>query len=135
MVGHANIFIGHANVSCVWCVGLEADLVYTIEIVAENEKGKFDILNYFMGQTMSLQKKQHLGVSLYMRLSLETHEYLIFLHFLSKNCAILQRLNAYVDNRRSITVLSIHRSVRQLFYVISRTIMEKMWWLIMIFLN
>ncbi len=25
------------------CVGLEADLVYTIEIVAENEKGEFDI--------------------------------------------------------------------------------------------
>jgi hypothetical protein len=23
-----------------WCAGLEADLVYTIEIVAENEKGK-----------------------------------------------------------------------------------------------
>jgi hypothetical protein len=76
MIGHANIL--YWSCKCfMWCTGLEADLVYTIEIVAENEKGKFDILNYFMGQNMSLQKKEHLGVSLYMHLSMETHEYLI----------------------------------------------------------
>ncbi len=121
-----------------WCVGLEADLVYTIEIVAENEKGEFDGFNYCIlwvkighhySYAEGCRKKTNNRFSVYacMSPSLENLRILNSPAFFPQNidCATLQRLNVYVDNRISITVLSIRRSVRQLFYVISRTIMEK----------
>jgi hypothetical protein len=62
-----------------WCAGLEADLVYTIEIVAENEKGEFDGLNYCIlwvkighhyPDAEGCRKKQHVVDSLFI-----LHEY------------------------------------------------------------